>query len=91
MSLCLPSPGPRDGGSRTPRSVNDVCDLRFGSEREVEKGGTERRVLLQYHQRDDFLALYNVKFEVVIFLNFLFPLPLGGNADFGGRHEKEHL
>ena len=66
----LPSPGPRDGGSRAPCSVNEVSDLWFGIDIEVEEGGAERRVLRHHHQRNDFLALYDVKFEVVIFLNF---------------------
>ena len=91
VSFCLASPGQRDRVGSAPCSVNEVCDLRFGIDIEVEEAGTERGVLRHHHHRDDFLALDDVKFEAVVFLNCLFPLLSVGVADFGGRHEEEHL
>ena len=89
MALCLSSPGLRNGGSRAFYSDDEVYDLRFGIDIEVEESGSERGVFRHHHQRDDFLALDDVKFEPVISLNYLFPLLSGSVANFGGRHEEE--
>ena len=91
MSFCLGSPGPRDNVGCAPRSDNEVCDLRLGIDIEVEEAGTERGVLRHHHQRDDFLALDDVKFEAVICLNCLFPSLSVGVAHFRRRHEEERL
>lgn len=66
----------------------EVCDLRFDIEIAVEEAGTKRSVLWHHHQRDDFFALDYVKFEAMVFLNYLFPLLSVCIAHFGGRHEK---
>lgn len=89
MSFGLASPSSRDNVGRAPCSVNEVCDLRFGVDIEVEEARTEGGVLRHHHQRDDFLALDDVKFDAVVFLNCLFPPLSVGAADFSGRYEQE--
>ena len=89
MPFCLRGPGPCDRVGRTPCSFNEVCDLRFDINVEVEEAGAERGVLRHHHQRDDFLTLDDVKVEVVLLPYYLLPLPAFRVAHFGGRHEEK--
>ena len=76
-----------DAGS-TPCSVDEVCDVPFGLNIEVEVVGAEPGVLRQHHLRDDVFTPEDVKFDAVVLQNLPCPLSSGGVADLGRGYKE---
>ena len=85
------SPISSDDVGSPPRSVDELCEVRFGLNIKVEVVGAERGVLRQRHLRDDLFTPEDVKFDVVVLQNLLCPLSSGGVADLARGYEEQHL